>query len=269
MGPESTASPPAPTFGPLAAPLVLEVPAGDAAVPRVELAEWASRFGLVAGITTRLGGFSLGLWSEDPVGQVMTRWRVFRRALEPRFPTLVIGHQVHGTAVQWHEALPPGWIVLEGIDGHVTAQTGVLLAVTVADCIPVYLALPEQGVLALLHAGWRGLAGGILEQGVETIAARAQASRRDIVMHCGVGICGNCYEVGSEVAEKLNGRPGDAGQCHVDLRSILAARATNLGIRDITISPFCTAHHHDRFFSHRASGGRDGRMVAYLGKPLA
>ena len=262
----ATAAPPS---GPLAATLVLEVPAGDAAVPRVELADWASRFGLVAGITTRLGGFSLGLWGEEPVGPVMTRWRAFRQALEPGFPTLVMGHQVHGTGVQWHENLPPGWIVQDGIDGHATGQAGVLLAVTVADCIPVYLAFPERGAVALLHAGWRGVAGGILEQGVETFVERSKASRRDIVMHCGVGICGNCYEVGSEVAEQLNGRPGDAGQSHVDLRSILVARASNLGIRDVTISTYCTAHHTDRFFSHRASGGRDGRMVAYLGRPLA
>jgi purine-nucleoside/S-methyl-5'-thioadenosine phosphorylase / adenosine deaminase len=262
-------SPAAPLTGPLAAPLVLEVPVGDAAVPRVELAEWAARFGLVAGVTTRLGGYSLGLWSDEPVGQVMTRWRAFRRAMEPGFPTLVLGHQVHGTGVQWHEGLPAGWLLLDGVDGHVTAQAGVLLAVTVADCIPVYLAVPDRGIVALLHAGWRGVAGGILEQGVEVIVEHAKVSRRSIVMHCGIGICGNCYEVGSEVAEQLNGRPGEAGQSHVDLRSLLAARATNLGIRDTTISTFCTAHHTDRFFSHRASGGRDGRMVAYLGRPLA
>jgi YfiH family protein len=259
----------APSAGRLAAPLVLEVPVGDLAVPRLELAEWTSRYGVIAGLTTRQGGFSLGLWSEDPVGQVMTRWRAFRRALEPGFPTVVLGHQVHATAVQWHQGLSPGWLVLDGVDGHATAQAGVLLSITVADCIPVYLALPARGAVALLHAGWRGIAGGILEHGVETLTTQLKASRRDIVMHCGVGICGNCYEVGSEVAEKLNGRPGEAGQSYVDLRSILAARAANLGIRDVTISTFCTAHHRDRFFSHRASGGRDGRMVAYLGRPLA
>jgi len=269
MGADSGTSAAASTGGPLAATLVLEVPAGDAAVPRLELADWAARFGLVAGITTRLGGFSLGLWSEETVGQVMTRWRAFRRAFEPRFPTVVLGHQVHGSTVQWHESLPPGWMVLDGVDGHATAQAGVLLAITVADCIPVYLAVPDRGIVALVHAGWRGVAGGVLEQGVETLTGHSGAARRNIVMHCGIGICGNCYEVGSEVAEQLNGRPGEAGQSYVDLRSILAARAANLGIREVTISTYCTAHHQHRFYSHRASGGRDGRMVAYLGKPLA
>lgn len=255
--------------GPLAAGLVLEGPVGDATVPRLELAEWASRYGLVAGITTRHGGFSLGLWSEESTGVVMTRWRAFRKTFEPRFPTLVLAHQVHGTDVRWHEGLPAGWLVLDGVDGHATGQPGVLLAITVADCIPVYLAAPECAAMALLHAGWRGVAGGVLEQGVETLVSHCGTARRKIVMHCGIGICGNCYEVGYEVAEQLNGRPAEAGQSSVDLRSILAARARNLGIREVTISTYCTAHHKDRFFSHRASGGSDGRMVAYLGRPLA
>lgn len=259
----------APRRGPLAAGLVIEGPVGDVAVPRLELDEWADRYGFVAGITTRHGGFSLGLWSGEATGAVMTRWRAFRKAFEPRFPTLVLGHQVHGTDVRWHEALPAGWLMLEGVDGHATAQPGVLLTITVADCIPVYLAAPGRGAIALLHAGWRGVAGGVLEQGVEILAAGSGTARRDIVMHCGIGICGNCYEVGYEVAEQLNGRPGAAGQSFVDLRSILASRAENLGIREVTISTFCTAHHQDRFFSHRASGGSDGRMVAYLGRPLA
>lgn len=249
--------------------LVLEVPAVDAVLPRLELADWAKRFGLVAGVTTREGGFSLGLWSEEPTSQVMTRWRVLRRAFEPRFPTVVLAHQVHGTAVRWHEGLTAGWLVLDGVDGHATCEPGILLTVTVADCIPVYLALPEHGCVALLHAGWRGLADGILDQGVEALTRATKAARREIVMHCGIGICGNCYEVGSDVAEKLGSRPGEAGPTYVDLRAILTTRAKILGIREVTVSSFCTAHHNDRFFSHRASGGRDGRMVAYLGKPLA
>jgi len=247
------------------APLVLEVPTGDASVPRLELAEWATRFGVVAGITTRAGG-SLGLWSDEPVGEVMTRWRTFRQAFEPRFPTIVLGHQVHGTELRWYETIPPGWLVLDRVDGHATRQSGVLLTVTVADCVPVYLAAPESGLVALLHAGWRGIADGILEQAVGSIGALAKVHHRDIVMHCGISICGNCYEVGSEVAECLSGRPNGT-PTHVDLRSILAARAATLGVGAVTVSAYCTAHHNDRFYSHRASKGRDGRLVAYLGRP--
>ena len=247
---------------PVASPLsVAEIPAGDAAVPRLELAEWADRYGLVAGITTR--PMSLGLWSDEPVGQVIGRWRAFRTAFGDRFPSLVLSHQVHGTDVRWHDTLPAGWLILDGVDGHVTVERGVLLTVTVADCIPVYLAVPHKGAIALVHAGWRGTADGILEQCVELLKWRGFARASDIVMHCGVGICGSCYEVGSEVAARF----GMSGTVLLDLRAILTRQARELGISQISISPWCSAEGRDRFYSHRASRGRDGRMVAYLGRP--
>ena len=250
---------------------VAEAPVGDPSVPRLELAEWSSRHGLVAGITTRgvaAPPYSLGLWSDEPVGQVLSRWRAFRAAFAPRFPALVLSHQVHGTDVVWHEALPNGWLVLDGLDGHATVERGALLTVTVADCIPVYLAVPHKGAAALLHAGWRGIVGGVLAHGIELLKWRAFAKASEIVMHCGVGICGSCYEVGSEVAQRfgLAGAPS-GGSIPLDLRAILVQQARDLGVEQITVSAWCSAHDRDRFFSHRASGGRDGRMVAYLGRP--
>src|SRR5439155_11581280 len=71
--------------------LLFRSPVGDAAVPRLELTEWASRYGLVAGITT--WPLSLGLWSDEPVGQVMGRWRAFRAAFGARFPSTVLAHR--------------------------------------------------------------------------------------------------------------------------------------------------------------------------------
>ena len=247
-----------------------ETPVADPTVPRYELTDWAERYGLVAGITTRGAGtaFSLGLWTEEPVGQVMTRWRAFRSAFGERFPTLILSHQVHGTLVTWHGASVAGWQITDGIDGHATGAPGHLLTVTVADCIPVYLAVPQRKVAALLHAGWRGTAARILERGVELLRREAHCRMGDIVMHCGVGICGSCYEVGSEVYEHLIGQATSAS-AHVDLRAVLAAQAEEMGLREVSTSPFCTAHDRDRFFSHRASGGRDGRMVAYLGFPAS
>jgi len=90
----------------------------------------------------------------------------------------------------------------------------------------------------------------------------------DIVMHCGVGICGRCYEVGSEVAGVLMGATATAPM-QVDLRALLIRQAQDLGIGAVSVSPWCTAHDHERFFSHRASRGGDGRQVAYLGSPIA
>ncbi len=249
-------------------PLLREVSIGDSAVPRMELAEWAARYGVVAGITTRGHGFSLGLWSEENVGQVMSRWRAVGAAVRPRFPGVVLAHQVHGTTVQWHPSASDGWLIVDGVDGHATGARGLLLTVTVADCIPVYLAVPQKHVVALLHSGWRGTAAGILERGVELVKRMAFVRSSDIVMHCGVGVCGECYEVGSEVLSRFTGR-AETGPGQVDLRAALARQGQALGLGEVTVSAWCSAHDREHFFSHRASGGRDGRMIAYAGFPLA
>jgi YfiH family protein len=248
---------------------VAEVPVGDRMVPRAELTAWRERFGLVAGLTLRgeHGGFSLGLWTEEPVGQVMGRWRAFLHAMRPAFPALQIGQQVHAATVAWRAGVGAGWHLAEGVDGHATSQTGLLLGVTVADCVPVYLAVADGRAFALLHAGWRGVAAGILERGVGLLASRSAAGAKDVVVHLGVGICADCYEVGPEVVRAVEGRRV-RGARRLDLRGVLAARAAALGVREVTQSPHCTSCSRDMFFSHRGSAGRDGRMVAYLGRPL-
>ncbi len=238
-------------------------------VPRAELAAWRERYGLVAGLTVRgdNGGFNLGLSTEDPVGQVLGRWRAFQHAMRPAFPAVQLARQVHSATVAWHEGVEPGWHVAEDMDGHATAQPGLLLAVTVADCVPVYVAARDGAAWALLHAGWRGIAAGVLERGVGQLASRAGVGPAGLAVHLGVGICGDCYEVGPEVARAVEGRVV-AGATRLDLRDALADRAARLGVREITRSTHCTSCSRDRFFSHRGSGGRDGRMVAYLGRPL-
>lgn len=239
----------------------------DPAVPRAELPEWGDRFGLRAGITLRGQGFSLGLWSEEPAGSVLTRWRAFQEAARPAFRRFALGHQVHGTDVVWHEVGDDGWLIREGVDGHVSGQTGLLLCVTVADCVPVYVSHQRSGHHALLHAGWRGIAAGIVERSVELLRARVGAQPSELAVHLGVAICGDCYEVGPEVVRAVTGRRVEAPS-RLDLRRALASRVAALGIRDLTVSPWCSSHD-EAFYSHRRSRGADGRMAAYLGRPVA
>ena len=235
-------------------------------VPRFEIPGWRARFGVVAGITNRGEepgrDFDLGLWSRAPVGEVMNRWLAFHRAL-PEFPTVVLGNQVHGVELkQVDEGV--GWIQVQGIDGWITTKPGILLTVTVADCIPVYLIAPGCGV-ALLHAGWRGTAGGIVKRGIEGLARATKTPASRLVMHCGVGICGPCYEVGSEFVQACGLQVQGDGPWHLDLRDQLVDQGRQAGIRQITVSSWCSAHDRPIFFSHRASQGGDGRMVAYIG----
>ncbi|MEE8478305.1 MAG: polyphenol oxidase family protein [Gemmatimonadales bacterium] len=242
-----------------------DAPAAE--VPRYDVPSWHSRFGVVAGITGRRdrGGteFDLSLLSDRPAAEVMGRWRTLRDALSP-VTGVVQGHQVHGVEVRWHDHVE-GWLRLDGVDGHATGATGLLLTVTVADCIPVYLVDPKRRACALLHAGWRGAASGILTRGVELLADRARSDPADVVMHCGIGMCGTCFEVGSEVLEAFGLRGDFPRPWAVDVRDRLAEEGRRLGIGEISVSQWCTVHDHERFFSHRASGGAPGRMVAYLG----
>jgi copper oxidase (laccase) domain-containing protein len=154
------------------------------------------------------------------------------------------------------------------MDGHVTDARGVLLGITAADCIPVYLAHPPSGTIGLLHAGWRGIAHGILQVGVNTLCTVGEGVPADIVMHCGVGICGSCYEVGREVVEAVGGRWIDTGS-RLDMRGVLAEQGAALGVLRITASAWCTVHGDGRFHSHRGSAGAAGRMLAYIGRPAA
>ncbi|MEO5800470.1 MAG: polyphenol oxidase family protein [Gemmatimonadales bacterium] len=235
-------------------------------LPLWEVPGWRERFGVVAGITGRGRGpepFDLGLWGRAPVGVVMGRWRRFL-AHFPEFPGAVLAHQVHGNQVLVHESLPEGWTLLEGADGHVTSQPGRLLIVTVADCVPIYLVAPRQRAIALLHAGWRGTAAGILARGVALLAEKG-ASPDEIVGHAGVAISGPCYEVGAEVVTGVGAQADGPGPWHIDLREVLKSQAEALGIKEFTLSTICSSSRREDFFSHRGSGGADGRMVAYLG----
>lgn len=242
------------------------------AVPLWEIPGWRQAHGVVAGISGRGEGpqpFDLGLWTAQPVGEVMARWRAFRAAL-PECPSQVLAHQVHGADVRWHDHRD-GWTLLEGVDGHATATPGLLLTVTVADCVPVYLLDPVGRAIALLHAGWRGTAAGILGHGVAALASRG-SHVENLLMHTGVAISGPRYQVGREVIEGVGQVADGEGPWYLDLRSVLAEQATVLGITKVSSSHHCAAEPLERFFSHRRSGGRDGRMVAYLGlleRPLA
>jgi YfiH family protein len=238
-------------------------------VPRFEIPGWREELGVIAGITGRgkgpAPGFDLGLWTDNPVGQVMSRWRALREA-EPGFRCTALGHQVHGATLARHEG-GMGWVQVDGVDGHCTRAAGLLLTVTVADCIPVYLLAPAHRAIALLHCGWRGTAAGLLHKGIEAMLEGSGARPSDIVMHCGVGICGSCYEVGREVMDGCAQKAEGKGPWHLDLRAVLAGQARSHGVIRISSSEWCSSHDRPAFYSHRASGGRDGRMVAYLGMP--
>jgi purine-nucleoside/S-methyl-5'-thioadenosine phosphorylase / adenosine deaminase len=170
---------------------------------------------------------------------------------------LCASRQVHGTVVRrvHHLDGAGGQPLAVDADGHATALSGVGMTVLVADCLPV--ALGAGGAVAMLHAGWRGLAAGVIEQGVGALA-ELSGGREEIVavIGPGAGVC--CYEVGPKVHAAFGGAHRGGG--HLDLRSIARQRLLGAGVahvRDVRACTICD----ERFFSHRREGARAGRQA--------
>ena len=217
--------------------------------------------GIDAFTTTRETG-SFGTATDEPVGQVMGRWENLQRFVAQSAPRFATARQVHGKRVLTHGPGWTGWLRADAADGHIAPSRGIGLAVTVADCVPVFIAHPS-GVAALLHAGWRGIAGGILAVALRDLRAAGLATG-DLVMHLGPAICGDCYEVSPDVYNTLTGRTVER-PTRLDLRALLAEQARGDGVRTIEVSPFCTLCHQGRFFSHR--GGDVGRQLGVIISP--
>lgn len=220
---------------------------------------WRDLSWLVHGITSRgEGDVDFGLFATGAAGVVMRRYREL--AASYGFRSIALAPQEHGRTIIHHAVAAPGVLVTAPADGHDTRTDGPLLAVTIADCVPVYIVDVSTRRIALLHAGWRGVAAGILEAGVQSLGARPD----DLRIHFGPAICGECYEVGPEVHAAL-GLARPARNRPVDLRALLAQRALVLGVpaSHITISAWCTRCAVSPFHSHRA--GHAGRQAAFLG----
>lgn len=223
--------------------------------PRLDIPTF-ERFGIRAFTTTRAAGdFNLG----DETSGARERWHGVQQALvREGAPRLASAKQVHGTRVLLHARPFEGWLRIDDADGHVMLGAGAA-AVTIADCVPVFVAHPA-GAVGIVHAGWRGTAEGILGEGLRMFAAQGFPIH-ELHVHLGPSICGRCYEVGTDVYERLTGwatkRPRQ-----VDLRALLAEQAAGLGVARWSASGECTRCDNRDFFSHRA--GDAGRQIAVI-----
>jgi YfiH family protein len=214
--------------------------------------------GVLAFTTGRAAG-SFGTGTEEPVREVMARWSALRSLVGGSAARLATATQVHGNRVIEHVGEWRGWLRGEDADGHLSVQRGTAMAVTVADCVPVFLAHPS-GATAALHSGWRGTAARITEQALARFRTHGLASS-DFRLHCGPAICGRCYEVSGNVYAELTGRnPGRPTT--IDLRAVIADHARVAGVTRISVSALCTRCDNDRFYSHRA--GDAGRQLGVI-----
>jgi YfiH family protein len=193
------------------------------------------------------------------VREVLGRWDALRASLEGEAPRFATAAQVHGTRVVEHDGAWEGWLRVPEADGHFAPRSGTAMAVTIADCVPIFLAHPE-GAAAILHSGWRGTAARIIDRAFAAFSRQGLAAT-DLYVHLGPAICGACYEVSADVATALTGVPAD-GPKRIDLREIITQHARDAGVTHITTSRSCTRCDNARFFSHRA--GDAGRQLAVI-----
>jgi YfiH family protein len=226
-------------------------------------------------LSTRHGGVSpapfdslnLGRLTDDDGANVdANRERLAEAVGLPR-ERFLYGRQVHGARVR-RATEPGGWVSIErpaaDEDGQATALPDAAALVFVADCLPVLLAAP--GAVAAVHCGWRGLAGGIVAEGVR--ALRELGAAGPVTAVVGAGARGCCYEVGEEVLEHFedvpNARTGSGTFLALDLPAVAATKLAEAGVETVHDVGLCTMCRNDVFFSHRADGGVTGRQAGVV-----
>ena len=171
------------------------------------------------------------------------------------------GRQVHGASVRRATEPPGPERPAAEEDGQATALDDVAALVFTADCLPVMLV--ADGAVAALHGGWRGLAGGIVEEGVR--ALRDLGATGPITAALGPAARGCCYEVGEEVHAHFEGYDARVGERNLDLAAVAreATRARR-GPRGPRRRPVHDVRRHDLFFSHRRDKGVTGRQAGVV-----
>jgi len=230
--------------------------------------DWPAPGRVRALITTRAGGVSSGKFAslnlsarvgDDP--QCVARNRAILGACLPAEPAWV--KQVHGTAVIDAAHATPD----TEADGAVTRGPGTVCAVMTADCLPVLLSDRAGKRAGIAHAGWRGLAGGVLENVVRAM----DLSPQDLIAYIGPGIGARRYEVGEDVRKAFVDRnpaaarsfaPRQGGKYLVDLYGLARQRLAAAGVAEVHGGEFCTASE-ERFFSFRRDR-TTGRMASLI-----
>jgi YfiH family protein len=235
--------------------------------------EWSLPPGVHAAFTTRIGGVSTPPWDsfnlaahvgDDPAHVEANRMRLMELLALPDSPFWL--EQVHGTDVL-NPAAQSGRCVG---DASITDTVGKVCVVMVADCLPVLFATRDGGRVGAAHAGWRGLAAGVLERTVSALAAPAH----ELKAWLGPAISREHFEVGPEVHAAFLATDAGAADCfeanargrwQADLAGLARRRLAALGVTDVSGGEWCTFADGKRFFSHRRDG-KGGRMAALIWK---
>ena len=249
----------------------------------IQILQWGAPENIKAMITNRHGGFSqppfdslnLGLHvGDDPL--LVKKNRDALKALLPNEPLWL--NQVHGTQVIDAD-LEGTNIDAPNADASVTTTPGRVLAIMTADCLPVLLASRDGKVVGAAHAGWRGLAAGVIEQTVALMRAKQSKQTQtdaepqsEILAYLGPAIGPHAFEVGSEVREIFIAQNSASAACFeqlqekgkylADIYALARLRLNALGIEQIEGGRECTLQDSD-YFSYRRDQ-QTGRMGSFI-----
>ncbi|MCC4116769.1 peptidoglycan editing factor PgeF [Aromatoleum toluclasticum] len=235
--------------------------------------DWPAPERVRALVTTRHGGVSDGPWASMNLGAhvgdspiAVARNRAILRAVVPAEPCWL--NQVHGTDV-WDAASAGAEGVVPRADAAVARKAGAVCAVMTADCLPVLFCDDDGSVVAAAHAGWRGLASGILDATV----ARMDVAPARIMAWMGPAIGPDAFEVGSEVRERFVAADKDAaraflsaesaGKWYADLFELARQRLRAIGVERVYGGDVCTYSDPLRWFSYRRDGVT-GRLASLV-----
>jgi YfiH family protein len=247
------------------------------------------------------GELNLGLTETDDRETVLANRRLLAQAVtsDPKIP-LVALRQFHSNRIVRAVRADAARSRPHKADGQITDEPGLFLAIQTADCIPVLVADRKRRVVAAFHAGWRGTVKRIVESGVGTMQLAFGSQPEDLIAAIGPGIGLCCYAVGEEVLSEFESQfsyarelfkevfdsdpvrkkypmlfltqraPGHSPigpSLHVDLVEANRRQLLSAGLKPESIQVIggCTQCHTDLFFSHRASHGHTGRMMAVIG----
>jgi YfiH family protein len=216
--------------------------------------------------TTRRGGVSagpfaslnLGVLTDDRADAVETNRERVAEAVGLPWGRFAYGRQVHGAAVR---RVAAGGAPSQGAeeDGQASARDDVAAIVFTADCLPIALVAP--GAVAMLHGGWRGLAGGIVAEGVRALREVAELDGAPIQAALGPSARGCCYEVGEEVHQRFAAYGARVGERGIALDAVATAQLREAGVDTVHDTGLCTmCSDADLFFSHRRDRGVTGRQ---------
>ena len=247
---------------------------------------WAIDGPVQAGFTTRNGGVSrppfnslnLGFNTEDPRHNVEGNRSTLARAFDLQPHLLLTINQVHGTDVLVIDEPNPDlshFLTVES-DAIISNQTGMMIGVLVADCVPVLLYDQQNQVAAAVHAGWRGAAAGIIGKTIGAMAANFGSDPARLLAAVGPCIGAHKYEVDRPVRDAFRRGTGlwdsitrevELGKWQLDLSKSCRLQLEGAGIPSarIEVAQECTCCHRELFFSYRRDGGQTGRQLGFIG----